>query len=61
MTNKRNIRKRGRPKLATESQPLLVRMHPPLLKALDNWRRANVTRPEAIRQLVEWALTKNQI
>lgn len=35
----------------------MVRMHTMQLKALDQWiRDAGISRPEAIRQLVDWAL-----
>jgi len=41
--------------------PLVVRAHPPLVKALDSWIGDNeLSRPEAIRQLVMWALEQAQ-
>ena len=39
--------------------PILVRLHEPALSALDAWRNvAELTRPEAIRRLLERALAK---
>lgn len=36
---------------------MVVRMHDPQLSAIDNWiGDAGLSRPEAIRQLVDWAL-----
>lgn len=40
----------------------MVRMHRPLIKALDVWRKeAEITRPEATRQLVMWALAQTDV
>jgi metal-responsive CopG/Arc/MetJ family transcriptional regulator len=52
-----NIRKKriGRPPVGAE--PVMVRMPPNLLKELDKWKRRDSSRPEAIRHLVETALT----
>ncbi len=36
--------------------PILVRMPPNQLKALDKWNKGGLPRPEAIRHLVEAAL-----
>ena len=36
---------------------MVVRMHDPQLTAIDGWiGDAEISRPEAIRQLVDWAL-----
>jgi len=49
--------KTGRPKTTGAGQPMVVRMHEPQLKAIDGWiRDTGISRPEAIRQLVDWAL-----
>ena len=51
------MRKPGRPKAGGAGAPMVVRMHKPQLKALDTWIGASdISRPEAIRQLVTWAL-----
>ena len=45
--------------MTEKSTPVLVRMSPAQLKALDAYRRADAdlpTRPEAIRRIVEQAL-----
>jgi len=35
----------------------MVRMHNPLLREIDGWvGKSGISRPEAIRQLVTWAL-----
>ena len=52
-------KKRGRPSVDTEA--VNVRMSVETLSRLDNWRRQEddlPSRPEAIRRLVEGALTK---
>jgi hypothetical protein len=37
--------------------PMVVRMHDPQIEAIDLWIGDNgLSRPEAIRQLVKWAL-----
>lgn len=59
-----NIKRRGRP--ATGKGELIgVRLHPPLIVWLDDWIEKHaaqtgeaLTRPEAIRRLLEDALTK---
>jgi hypothetical protein len=49
----------GRPKTTGTGKAMLVRMQPQQIKALDSWiRDTNISRPEAIRQLVSWALQK---
>ena len=66
-TKKRVIKKSppkkqtGRPKSTGAGVPLVVRAHPPLIKSLDDWIGDNeLSRPEAIRQLVVWALEQAQ-
>jgi hypothetical protein len=40
--------------------PMVVRMQKNQIAALDAWiRDAKISRPEAIRQLVSWALTQH--
>jgi len=47
----------GRPKTTGAGVPMVVRMHEPQLKAIDGWiSDTGLSRPEAIRQLVDWAL-----
>ena len=49
--------KTGRPKSTGAGAPMVVRMHKPQIKAIDGWiGDSDITRPEAIRQLVTWAL-----
>jgi hypothetical protein len=49
--------KTGRPKSTGAGTPMVVRMHEPQIAALDGWiGEAGLSRPEAIRQLVDWAL-----
>lgn len=46
-----------------ESLPVMVRLTPEQVKAVDNWRRSEDDlpgRPEAIRRLVEQALAKSK-
>lgn len=53
--------KLGRPKTTGPGVAMLVRMHEPQLKAIDDWiGEADISRPEAIRQLVDWALQQNR-
>jgi len=56
--SKKDIRKsRGRPKTTGSGQPQLVRMHEDQVAAIDKWRDKNeVSRPEAIRRLVDLGL-----
>lgn len=52
-------RKRG-PKPTGKGTPVQVRLQPPALQDVDQWRRRRVdvpTRPEAIRRLVELGLS----
>jgi hypothetical protein len=42
---------------------IVVRMHPPMLKRLDReidrrWKREDVTRPEAVRRLLDRAMAR---
>jgi ribbon-helix-helix CopG family protein len=47
----------GRPKTGGPGLQLLVRMHKPQIEAIDHWiRDSGISRPEAIRQLVNYAL-----
>jgi hypothetical protein len=42
-------------------QPMVVRMHNPQIKELDDWiGDSDISRPEAIRQLVGWALGQSK-
>lgn len=56
--NKTQTSKRGRPKRATT--PVMVRMHAEQVTSLDGWIAENgppfVTRPEAIRRLIQLGL-----
>jgi len=53
--------KRGRPKTTGSGIALLVRMHEPRLSEIDDWiDDSGLSRPEAIRQLVGWALDRNR-
>jgi hypothetical protein len=55
---------RGRKKTTGPGEPVLLRLHPPLLTDLDKWIGAqdgNLSRPEAIRRLVEEALAARGI
>jgi hypothetical protein len=50
---------RGRKKTTGPGEPVLLRLHPPLLTDLDTWietQGGQLSRPEAIRRLVETAL-----
>lgn len=52
-------RKRRGPPPTGQGVPVLVRLHPPALDALDTWRAAQAdapSRPESIRRLVDLAL-----
>ena len=49
----------GRPKTACFGEPQVVRMHDEQLEAIDDWIEAQgekISRPEAIRRLVEIGL-----
>jgi hypothetical protein len=59
---KKRKRKVGRPKTSGSGVPLLVRMHRPQLAALDRWiRDSGISRPEAVRQLIDFALQQQRI
>jgi hypothetical protein len=50
---------RGRKKTTGPGEPVLLRVHPPLLTGIDDWAKHQddkPSRPEAIRRLVEKAL-----
>jgi hypothetical protein len=51
-------KKRGPPPTG-KGVPILVRIRPPLLRTLDEWignQEVSITRPQAIRRLIEIAL-----
>ena len=52
-----NKKRRGRPVTTGKGTLIGVRLQHNLLKSLDAWSAGELTRPEAIRQLVESALT----
>lgn len=57
--SKKSRAKRGRPKTTGAGQPQIVRMHDPQIAAIDAWiamQEAGISRPEAIRRLVELGL-----
>lgn len=59
--NKRDIKnsRRGRPAANGAGQPTFVRLHRPMIAAIDYWKKdSDISRPEAIRQLLDWALLK---
>lgn len=58
MPKSKNLKNKvGRPKTTGSGLQLLVRMHKPQIEAIDGWiRNSGISRPEAIRQLVTWAL-----
>jgi metal-responsive CopG/Arc/MetJ family transcriptional regulator len=52
-------KKRGPPPTG-KGVPILVRIQPPLLRTLDEWignQEVSITRPQAIRRMIEIALT----
>jgi hypothetical protein len=54
-------KKKPGPARTGKGTPVLVRLHEPMLSALDDWRQSDASRPsrpEAIRRLVEKALHK---
>jgi hypothetical protein len=56
-------RKRRGPKPTGQGVPVLVRLHPPALDAIDTWRGKQddaPSRPEAIRRLVEAGLKEGK-
>jgi hypothetical protein len=58
---KHNTKKAGRPKSTGAGAPMVVRMHDPQIKQIDRWiGDSAISRPEAIRQLVDWALSQTQ-
>jgi metal-responsive CopG/Arc/MetJ family transcriptional regulator len=53
-------KKRGPPPTG-KGEPILVRIQPPLLRTLDEWivkQEVSLTRPQAIRRLIEIALVE---
>jgi hypothetical protein len=53
----RSQKKVGRPKTTGTGVPIVVRMQPSEIIRLDRWiGDAKISRPEALRQLMEWAL-----
>jgi hypothetical protein len=56
-------RKKRGPRPTGKGEPVVVRMHPPQIKALDAWIAQQPqpfpTRPEAVRQLLEIVLASN--
>ena len=56
--NKNGIKKIGRPATG-QGTPVMVRMQPNQLAAVDAWAEAQddqLSRPEAVRRLVDWGL-----
>jgi hypothetical protein len=54
-------KKLGRPRTTGPGEQVVVRLHNPMLGAIDEWRAAQIdepTRAEAIRRLVERGLKK---
>jgi Ribbon-helix-helix protein, copG family len=53
-------KRRGRPKTTGRGEGVLVRLHSEQARAIDEWRRqeGDVSRPEAIRRLLDQALKK---
>ena len=59
VTSKMPPPKNGRPRTTGPGEPQVVRMHAEQLAAIDAWIRAageDISRPEAIRRLVELGL-----
>lgn len=54
-----DIEKRGRGRPRTDATPVMVRLSPAQIEALDNWRREEddiPSRPEALRRLSAYAI-----
>jgi len=55
-------RKKRGPPATGKGEPVVVRMHPPMLAGLDGWiarqKQPFPSRPEAVRRLVELGLTE---
>ena len=50
-------KKPGRKKTTGTGVPVVVRMHKPQIKQLDQWiGETGLSRPEAVRQIVQWGL-----
>lgn len=57
--SKKSTAKRGRPKTTGAGQPQVVRMHDQQIAEVDAWiamQEKEISRPEAIRRLVEMGL-----
>ena len=57
--SKKSRPKIGRPKTTGSGQPQVVRMHDQQIASIDAWvamQKADISRPEAIRRLVELGL-----
>lgn len=62
-TRKKTNNPNGRPKTTGPGKPMVVRMHTPQVRRLDRWIKQQVdrdiiTRPEAIRRLVDRMLDR---
>jgi hypothetical protein len=52
-------KKIGRPRSTGAGLAMMVRMHKPQVREIDQWiGDSDISRPEAIRQLVDWALSQ---
>ena len=61
--SKKSKPKIGRPKTTGPGQPQVVRMHDKQIAAIDAWMEkqdGSISRPEAIRRLVELGLKKGK-
>jgi hypothetical protein len=57
---KTKTNKIGRPRTTGPGVAMMVRMHKPQLTAIDAWiGKSGLSRPEAVRQLVNWALQQH--
>ena len=60
-TKKSPRKKPVRKKSTGAGAPMVVRMHDPQIKEIDAWiGDSDISRPEAIRQLVNWALSQTK-
>jgi hypothetical protein len=58
-SKKTKVKKIGRPKSTGPGVATIVRMHAPQLAAIDSWiGNSGLSRPEAVRQLVDFALRR---
>lgn len=51
-----STKKRGRPKTTGKGEQIGVRLHPPMIDALDRAKEPDESRPEAIRRILATAL-----